>query len=182
MFWFMTWNISILRWRYTMPPWSEYTRPVLRMIPIFWRSKSSELAHERYPASLSYISMVGFCWPFFSGDGFPGDILIHMKKNLVPIKSLLDPYIPIISLSHPDIPKSDLPYWVLDHGQVTSRSPAAASGPNSLPQCPGWNFPVTGNFNIWGFPYTGVSKNRWFVVGNPIQMNDLGVPWRTHGF
>ena len=31
-------------------------------------------------------------------------------------------------------------------------------------------------YNIWVFPKIGVPQNGWFVVENPIQMHDLGVP------
>ena len=30
--------------------------------------------------------------------------------------------------------------------------------------------------NIWMFPKIGVPENGWFIVGNPIKMDDLGVP------
>ena len=30
--------------------------------------------------------------------------------------------------------------------------------------------------NIWVFPKIGVAQNGWFIGGNPIKMDDLGVP------
>ena len=39
-------------------------------------------------------------------------------------------------------------------------------------------FPLEKNwsFQIWVFPKIGVSQNGWFIMENPIKMDDLGVP------
>ena len=37
--------------------------------------------------------------------------------------------------------------------------------------------PMKQKLYIWGFPKIGVSQNGWFIMENPIKMDDLGYPY-----